>query len=73
MIAYSHPRTQLTFGHILFKNVEVVKKMTIDEKIVFWKKVMQMAADRGIDVYLFTWNIFTYGADGKHGITRQPG
>lgn len=55
----------------LFKNVEVVKKMTIDEKIVFWKKVMQMAADRGIDIYLFTWNIFTYGADGKHGITRR--
>ncbi len=56
---------------VLFKNVEVVKKMTIDEKIVFWKKVMQMAADRGIDVYLFTWNMFTYGAEGKHGITRQ--
>jgi hypothetical protein len=55
----------------LFKNVEIVKKITIDEKIVFWKKVMQMAADRGIDIYLFTWNIFTYGATGKHGITRR--
>lgn len=55
----------------LFKNVEVVKKMTIDEKIVFWKKVMQMAADRGIDIYLFTWNMFTYGATGKHGITQR--
>src|SRR5215203_5072170 len=55
----------------LFKNIEVVKKITIDEKIVFWKKVMQMAADRGIDIYLFTWNIFTYGATGKHGITRR--
>ncbi len=49
----------------------LMKKMTIDEKMVFWKKVMQMAADRGIDVYLFTWNIFTYGATGKHGITRK--
>ena len=55
----------------LFKNVEVVKKITIDEKIVFWKKVMQMAADRGIDIYVFTWNIFTYGATGKHDITRR--
>ena len=55
----------------LFKNVEVVKKMTIDEKIIFWKQVMQMAADRGIDIYLFTWNLFTYGATGKHGITRR--
>lgn len=55
----------------LFKNVEIVKKITIDEKIVFWKKVMQMAADRGIDIYLFTWNMFTYGATGKHGITNK--
>jgi hypothetical protein len=55
----------------LFRNIEVVKKITIDEKIDFWKKVMQMAADRGIDIYLFTWNIFTYGATGKHGITRR--
>ena len=55
----------------LFKNVEVVKKITIDQKIVFWKKVMQLAADRGIDVYLFTWNKFTYGVTGKYGITNE--
>ncbi|MEO5565018.1 MAG: hypothetical protein ABIR18_16345, partial [Chitinophagaceae bacterium] len=55
----------------LFKNVEVVKKITIKEKIVFWKKVMQMAADRGISIYLFTWNMFTYGVTGKQGITRK--
>ncbi|MES1218498.1 MAG: hypothetical protein ABUT20_23530, partial [Bacteroidota bacterium] len=55
----------------LFKNVEVLKKMTIDEKIIFWKKVMQMAADRGIDIYLFTWNMFTYAVTGIDGITRK--
>ena len=43
--------------------------MTIAEKIQFWRDVMQYARDRGIDVYLFTWNIFTWGADGKYGIT----
>ncbi len=48
---------------------EVVKRMTIDEKIEFWRWVMQQAADRGIHIYIFTWNVFTYGADGKHGIT----
>jgi hypothetical protein len=31
--------------------------------------VMQYAADRAIEVYWFTWNIFTFGATGKHGIT----
>jgi hypothetical protein len=48
---------------------EVVKRMTIDEKITFWRWVMQEAADRGIRIYIFTWNVFTYGAEGKHGIT----
>lgn len=55
----------------LFSNVEIIKKMTIDEKIAHWKAVMQLAADRGIDVYLFTWNMFTYGVTGKHGITKR--
>ncbi len=55
----------------LFKDVEIVKKITIQEKMDFWRKVMKMADDRGISVYVFHWNMFTYGADGKHGITRS--
>jgi hypothetical protein len=50
-------------------NHEVVKTITIDAKIAFWRDVMQMAADRGIEVYVFTWNLFVYGAEGKYGIT----
>lgn len=52
----------------LLSNHEVVKKMSIDEKILFWKNVMAYAKTRGVEVYWFTWNIFTYGAEGKHGI-----
>ena len=52
---------------------EVVKRMTIDEKIEFWRWVMQQAADRGIGVYFFTWNVFTFGAEGKHGISNDLG
>ncbi len=52
---------------------EVVKRITIDEKIAFWRWVMQQAADRGIQVYFFTWNVFTFGAEGKHGITNDLG
>jgi hypothetical protein len=52
---------------------EVVKKITIDEKIAFWRWMMQQAADRGIQVYVFTWNVFTFGAEGKHGITKDMG
>ncbi|MGC4053462.1 MAG: hypothetical protein QM757_29525 [Paludibaculum sp.] len=52
---------------------EVVKKLTMDEKIRFWREVMQLAKDRGIDVYFFTWNIFLHGAEGKDGITSDKG
>ncbi len=52
---------------------EVVKKITMNEKIEFWRWVMQQAADRGITIYVFTWNVFTFGADGKHGITNDMG
>jgi len=50
-------------------NLETLKKMTIEEKISFWRAVMRYAHDRGIEIYIFTWNIFVWGADGKHGIT----
>jgi hypothetical protein len=53
----------------IFSHLETIRKMTIEEKIRFWRDVMQYAHDRGIEVLLFTWNIFTWGADGKHGIT----
>jgi hypothetical protein len=52
---------------------EVVKRLTMEEKIAFWRWVMQQAADRGVQVYFFTWNVFTFGAEGKHGITNDLG
>jgi hypothetical protein len=55
----------------ILANSEVVRHITMDGKIDFWRAVMQCAKDRGIQTYLFTWNIFTYGATGKHGITDE--
>lgn len=55
----------------MLADYEVVKRITIDEKIEFWRWVMQQAANRGIRVYFFTWNVFTFGAEGKHGITND--
>jgi len=48
---------------------EVVKQLTIEQKIDFWRRVMRYAKDRNIDFYIVTWNIFTYGVDGKYGVT----
>ncbi|MGL6073228.1 MAG: carbohydrate-binding family 6 protein [Fimbriiglobus sp.] len=55
----------------MLANHEVVKKITIDQKIQFWKDVMQLAKDRGIDVYWFTWNTFLFGMEGKDGLTKD--
>lgn len=68
--SYSHTGINFVRPNLL-QNVEIVKKITIDEKIAFWREVMQMASDRGIELYIFTWNIFTNGAEGKHGITNR--
>jgi hypothetical protein len=53
------------------KDVEIVNRMTIDEKIKFWRDVLQYAKDRGIDIYWFTWNIFVWGTEGKYGLTED--
>ena len=53
----------------MLANKEVVKQLTIDQKIEFWRRVMSYAKDRNIEFYVMTWNIFTYGVDGKYGIT----
>ena len=53
----------------MLEKPEVVKRITIDQKIAFWREVMDYAADRGIEVYWFTWNVFTFGTGGQYGIT----
>jgi len=56
----------------ILKSYEVLKKMTIDEKIEFWRKVMAYGKQRNVRFYVVTWNIFVYGVDGKYGITDKP-
>jgi hypothetical protein len=55
----------------VMKSFEVVKKMTIDEKIEFWRKVMAYGKERNVRFYMVTWNIFDYGIEGKYGITDK--
>lgn len=50
-------------------NYEVVKTITIDEKIKFWQDVFAKAHDRGVKVYYYFWNVYTFGEHGNYGIT----
>ena len=54
-----------------WENYTVVKKMTIDEKIAFWKEVMAYGKTRGVDFYVGTHSIYTFGEQGKHGIDND--
>ena len=49
-----------------------INNMTIDEKVVFWRKVMKYGKERGFGTYFCTWNIFLSTAEGKHGLTHDP-
>jgi hypothetical protein len=53
----------------MLENSETILKLSIEEKIEFWRRVMQYAKDRNIDFYVITWNVYTYGVNGKYGIT----
>ena len=69
------PASDRHFGKIdLFDaaNVKVVKKLSLAEKIAFWTGVFDHAEARGIEIHIFHWNIYTFGANGKGGIDDRP-
>ena len=55
----------------IVNNYEVIKEITIDEKIDFWQRVMAYGKDRNVQFFIVTWNIWVYGTDGKYGITDE--
>lgn len=55
----------------IISSYQVIKKISIDEKIEFWKKVMDYGKQRNVKFFVVTWNIFTYGIEGKYGITDK--
>lgn len=49
------------------------RKIGIDDKIAFWKQVMEYAKNRCIRIFLFTWNVFPYGTEESgYGIDDNP-
>ena len=70
VMAEEKPQAGQLSGYGLFdthRKLVLVKKMTMDEKIAFWKRVMAYAKDRCIKIVIVTWNVFTYGTEGYHG------
>lgn len=55
----------------ILANPDTLIKISIDEKIDFWKSVMAYGKSRNVDFYVVTWNIFVHGAKDKYGITDK--
>ena len=53
----------------ILANPDILLKISIEDKIKFWRKVMAYGKSRNIDFYVVTWNIFVHGAKDKYGIT----
>ncbi len=66
---YSHTGSDMVRPATL-AHLETVRTISIEDKIQFWRDVMRYAKDHGIDTYVITWNIFTFGAEGQYGITK---
>jgi hypothetical protein len=55
----------------IMNHLKIVKKISIDKKIAFWKEVMDYGAKRNVSFYVVTWNVYTNGINGKYGITND--
>lgn len=75
----NHPFTSLLkmseYPDVAIQDIEgyngFKKTMKIEDKIEFWKKVMQRGHDRGFMISFNIWNLFLHGAEGKYGITKD--
>lgn len=54
-----------------WENYEVIKEITIEEKIEFWREVMAYAKTRGVEFHIQHSNIYTFVEEGKYGITDK--
>jgi hypothetical protein len=57
----------------IVNNYEVIKKISIDEKIEFWRKVMAYGKQRNVQFFIVTWNIFDLWSRWQIWHYRQAG
>lgn len=74
----NHPFTSLVvlpdYPDLAIQNVTgfngYSKKMSIEEKIEFWRQVMKIAHSRGFEFMFFNWNVWVANAHGKYGLAN---
>ena len=49
-------------------NTETLRRMTIDDKIAFWREVLRHGKSRNVRFAIVTWNVFTNGIAPARGL-----
>jgi len=59
---------------VMDENRDFINNWSIEKKIQFWNEVLELANDRGIEVWPVVWNVQLEGTEGnKYGVDGQKG
>jgi len=64
---------EISLQGVLDKDSKLVNDWSIERKVEHWNEVLELAYQRGIEVWPVVWNVELQAADGKLGITREKG
>jgi len=64
----------IALSGVIDKNHDVINNWSIERKIEFWNEVLELAYNRGIEVWPVVWNVQLDGTqNNEYGINREKG
>lgn len=64
----------IALSGVMDENFDMINNWSIDRKIEFWNEVLELAYNRGIEVWPVIWNIELQGTeDNDYGINKEKG
>jgi hypothetical protein len=58
-------------GFVDYDKLTKLNDWDIKQKIAHWRKVFKHAQNRGIEITMFHWNVYLYGAKGLYGMEED--
>lgn len=59
---------------VMDENYDMINNWSVDRKIEFWNEVLDLAYDRGIEIWPVVWNVELQGTeDNEYGINNEKG
>ncbi len=64
----------IALSGVMNENHDIINNWSIDRKIEFWNEVLELAYDRGIEIWPVVWNVQLDGTeDNNYGINDKKG